>query len=118
MKPSAYQTTAGSAITDPVLQKALTNLQIRFGRGTAEGYRRLPEGPDLRLKAHDIRMRAIENLDTLLTALVDKIRANGGQVHFAADGAEAVKHCPAVASPCSPKRSGSTRRWRLPVSKP
>ncbi len=97
MKTSAYQNTAGGAITDPVLQKALTNLQNRFGRGTAEGYRNLPEGPDLRLKAHDIRMRAIENLDVLLTALVDKIRSNGGQVHFAVDDQEAVKHCLTIA---------------------
>jgi L-lactate dehydrogenase complex protein LldF len=97
LKTSAYQTTAGSAIADPVLQKALANLQLRFGRGTAEGYRNLPEGPDLRLKAHDIRMRAIENLDVLLTVLVDKIRSNGGQVHFAADGQAAVSHCLTIA---------------------
>jgi L-lactate dehydrogenase complex protein LldF len=78
LKTSAYQTTAGGAITDPVLQKALANLQQRFGRGTAAGYQQLPEGPDLRLTAHDIRMRAIENLDVLLATLADKIRTNGG----------------------------------------
>lgn len=93
MKPHHYKATARDAIGDPVLRKALANLQQRFGRGTAAGYLELPEGPELRLKAHDIRMRAIENLDVLLNALADKIRQNGGCVHFAPDGATAVKQC-------------------------
>ena len=97
MKTSKYKSIAKDAITDPVLQKALANLQQRFGRGTAEGYLRLPEGPELRFKAHDIRMRAIENLDILLNALADGIRQNGGHVHFAHDGETAVKHCLEIA---------------------
>lgn len=97
MKTSKYKSIAQDAITDPVLQKALANLQQRFGRGTAEGYLGLPEGPELRFKAHDIRMRAIENLDILLNALADGIRQNGGHVHFAHDGESAVKHCLEIA---------------------
>ena len=57
--PENYVTEAKKAIKNPVLQKALADLQSRFGRGTAECYRRLPEGPDLRLKAHEIRMKTI-----------------------------------------------------------
>ena len=93
MNTSNYKSKAKVAIKDPVLQKALENLGQRFGRGTAEGYRKLPEGPDLRLKAHDIRMKSIENLDILLNTLVDKIRQNGVHVHFAPDGVNAVDHC-------------------------
>ncbi len=97
MKPSLYQHRAQAAINDPVLQRALANLQQRLGRGAAEGYRRFPEGPDLRLKGHAIRMKAIDNLDILLDALVDKIERNGGYVHFAADGETAVNHCIEIA---------------------
>ena len=93
MNRSAYQIRAEAAIRDPVLQRALANLQQRLGRGAADGYRRLPEGPDLRLKAHAIRMRSIENLDILLDALTDKIEQNGGHVHFASDAETAVNHC-------------------------
>jgi L-lactate dehydrogenase complex protein LldF len=50
-----YIAEAKRALNNPVLQSALTDLQNRFGRGTALAYRNLPEGPDLRLKAHDIR---------------------------------------------------------------
>jgi len=93
LKTSHYKSKAKIAINDPVLQKALENLGQRFGRGTAEGYLKLPEGPDLRLRAHDIRMRSIENLDILLNALADGIRRNGCHVHFAHDGTTAVRHC-------------------------
>ena len=57
-----YVAEARRAIKNPVLQRALADLQNRFGRGTAESYRKLPEGPGLRLKAHEIRMKTIENL--------------------------------------------------------
>ena len=65
MKPSTYQIRAEAAINDPLLQAALANLQQRLGRGAADGYRRFPEGPELRLKGHDIRMKAIDNLEEL-----------------------------------------------------
>jgi L-lactate dehydrogenase complex protein LldF len=92
-----YLEEARRGIANPVLQKALVGLQDRFGRGTAEAYRRLPEGPDLRLKAHEIREKAIANLDVLLEVLADKIRANGGHLYFAETAQEAVDYGLAVA---------------------
>lgn len=92
-----YVAEARKAIKNPVLQKALADLQNRFGRGTAECYRRLPEGPDLRLKAHEIRMKTIENLDVVLETLVANIRKNGGHVYFAEDSQAAVNYCLEVA---------------------
>ncbi len=93
MKPSSYTRLSQSAIKDPVLHTALANLQERFGKGAALGYRKFPEGPGLRLKAHDIRMNAIENLDILLETLARNIRGNGGHVHFARDAQTAVDCC-------------------------
>jgi L-lactate dehydrogenase complex protein LldF len=92
-----YKPESVRGIHDPVLQKALTILQTRFGRGTAEAYRQLPEGPDLRLKGHDIRKQSIENLDILLEMLAEKIRGRGGHVFFAADADASVKYCLDVA---------------------
>ncbi|MGD2185017.1 MAG: LutB/LldF family L-lactate oxidation iron-sulfur protein [Desulfobacterales bacterium] len=88
-----YVVEAKKAIKNQVLQDALADLQHRFGRGTAECYRRLPEGPDLRLKAHEIRMKTIENLDVVLQTLAANVRKNGGQVFFAKDGQTAVNYC-------------------------
>ncbi|MFO7667145.1 MAG: LutB/LldF family L-lactate oxidation iron-sulfur protein [Desulfobacterales bacterium] len=87
-----YRDEAIKGINDPVLQKALAAIQVRFGRGTAESYRNLPEGPGLRRKAHEIRMNAVENLDILLERLSEKIRARGGHVFFAKDADAAVKY--------------------------
>ena len=88
-----YITEAKKAIDNPVLQSALADLQNRFGRGTALAYQQLPEGPDLRLKAHEIRQNAIANLDVLLETLADNIRKNGGHVFFAGDAKDAANYC-------------------------
>ena len=92
-----YIAEAKRALNNPVLQSALTDLQKRFGRGTALAYRNLPEGPDLRLKAHDIRLKTIENLDVVLETLVANIRKNGGHVFFANDADAALDYCLATA---------------------
>ena len=97
ISPETYVKVAKKGIANPVLQKALAGLQDRFGRGTAEAYRRLPEGPELRFKAHDIREKAIAHLDALLEILAAKIRANGGVVYFAQTAKEAVNYCITVA---------------------
>lgn len=92
-----YKAEARKAIQDPVLQNALANFQNRIGRATAAAYNNLSEGPNLRLKAHEMRMHAIENLDVLLEMLADKIRSRGGHVFFAGCGEEAVDYCLHVA---------------------
>ena len=88
-----YNTEAKKALDNKVLQSALADLQNRFGRGTALAYQQLPEGPDLRLKAHDIRQNAIANLDVLLETLAENIQKNGGHVYFARDAKAAANYC-------------------------
>ncbi len=88
-----YKAEARKALNNQVLQNALADLQNRFGRGTALAYQQLPEGPDLRLKAHEIRQNAVANLDVLLETLADNIRKNGGHVFFAGDAKEAANYC-------------------------
>ena len=88
-----YKAEAKKALDNQVLQSALADLQNRFGRGTALAYQRLPEGPDLRLKAHEIRQNAIANLDVLLETLADNIRKNGGHVFFATSAKDAADYC-------------------------
>ncbi len=92
-----YIAEAKKALNNPVLQGALADLQNRFGRGTALAYQKLPEGPDLRLIAHEIREKAIANLDVLLETLAANVRAHGGHVFFAEDSQAAVDYCLATA---------------------
>jgi len=88
-----YNAEAKKALDNQVLQKALADLQNRFGRATALAYQRLPEGPDLRLRAHEIRRNAIANLDILLDTLANNVCKNGGHVIFAGNADEAVSYC-------------------------
>ena len=88
-----YLAEAKKALNNQVLQIALHDLQNRFGRGTAAAYQKLPEGPDLRLKAHKLRANAIANLDILLETLTTNIRKNGGHVFFAEDAQAALDYC-------------------------
>ncbi len=92
-----YIAEAKKALRNPILQDALADLQTRFGRGTAIAYQNLPEGPDLRLKAHDIRAETIENLDVVLETLAKNVRKNGGIVFFADNADAALDYCLAVA---------------------
>ena len=95
---------AKKGIHNRVLQAALADLQHRFGRATAESYQLLPEGPELRLKAHDIRMNTIANLDAVLETLAVNIQKNGAKVFFANDDAAAINYCLEVASRHKVKR--------------
>ena len=92
-----YKAEARKALKNEVLQRALADLQNRFGGGTALAYQKLPEGPDLRLKAHEIRAQAIANLDVLLETLAANVRKNGGQVFFAEDSHAALDYCLQIA---------------------
>ncbi len=92
-----YITEAKKALKNEVLQGALADLQNRFGRGTALAYQKLPEGPDLRLKAHEIREKAIADLDVLLETLAANVRKNGGRVFFAQDSHAALDYCLTIA---------------------
>ena len=92
-----YVAEAKKALNNPTLQHALADLQARFGRRTAIAYQKLPEGPDLRLKAHDIRAKTIDNLDVVLETLAENVRKNGGQVFFAENASVALDYCLATA---------------------
>ena len=88
-----YKSEARKAVKNRVLLDALADVQDRLGRGTAQAYHQLPEGPELRLKAHDMRMHAVENLDVLLETLAENVQKNGGKVYFAEDAQAAIDYC-------------------------
>lgn len=97
IKTEHYKREARRALRDQTLLDALADVQDRLGKGTARAYQELPEGPGLRLKAHQVRMQAVENLDILLETLADNVRKNGGVVIFAQDAATAVEECLKIA---------------------
>src|SRR5919106_17005 len=55
----------------------------RFVRGRAARVAELPQWEELRQIGSDIRLHTIENMDVYLTQLEEKVKAAGGQVHWA-----------------------------------
>ena len=93
-----YTETAQKAIHDHNLQQALSCMQQRIGRATAQKYKDQPDGQDLRQQAKDLRLRTLSGLDYHLGRLAQGVRDRGGQVFFAQTAEEAVSYCLHVAS--------------------
>ncbi|WP_320045333.1 LutB/LldF family L-lactate oxidation iron-sulfur protein [uncultured Desulfobacter sp.] len=87
-----YVENAVKAINDNFLPKAMEKMQSGLAKATQASYQNLDEGPELRMKAYDIREKTINNLDVVLTQLAAKVRENGGKVYFAKTAEKAVKY--------------------------
>jgi len=79
LRNSRLRKTYGSA-TSHALEKRLQAIQ------------EVPEWEDLRDRAHEIKKEVINHLDSYLESLEKNIVANGGQVFWARDGAEASEY--------------------------
>ena len=93
IRTEQYRRLADAAMADPVLKKALAVLQTNLGQGALKGYQELPEGRRLRKLGHAMRMHAISHLDILHGELARQVRANGGEIHYAADAKQAIDIC-------------------------
>jgi len=90
-----YSELAGEAIADDKLHASIRMIQDRIGKGTQGAWKEID--PTLRSRAKEARMRTLNNLDTILATLAEKIRANGGHVYFAETAEEASQYCLEVA---------------------
>ncbi len=97
IKTERFNQSAGQALKDQVLQRALSGFQQRVGPATAASYEALAEGPGLRRQAKAARMEGLLHLDVLLERLAEKIHERGGHVYFAPDADAAVAYCRKVA---------------------
>lgn len=60
-----------------------------FAENRDDAFRELPELDAIRDRARAARLHALANLDRLLAQFADRLAESGGQVHWAADAAEA-----------------------------
>jgi len=86
---SGFRDRARAALSDPLLQKALRNVPRGFIAKRAKARAALPEFERLRDEASAIKDFTLDNLDVLLETFVERARAAGTKVHFAADATEA-----------------------------
>lgn len=92
VRANEFPQSAVIALDDITLQTALDR-----GTGNADGRRRLvmaelPHAEALRQQARQARLRALHDLPELLEQMEANVTANGGQVLWAADAAEANRH--------------------------
>jgi L-lactate dehydrogenase complex protein LldF len=84
-----FKENAARALRDPELQRALENVPRGFIHKRLLARDRLPEFESLREQARALKDHTLDHLDLYLERYEAKVKASGGRVHFAADGAEA-----------------------------
>src|SRR6184192_910649 len=79
------------AAGDEKLKTAINNAVLRQYTGRQLRLMDLPDADKLRTLAGQIKQHALDYLDYYLERLAANVRKNGGQVHFAHDGAQAKR---------------------------
>ncbi len=77
------------ALADRRLQAAYGKATNRFQQGRAAAFEAFPEGEALRDVGRRIKEQTVAELDRYLRQLADAVTGRGGEVHWAADAAEA-----------------------------
>lgn len=87
-----FNARARAAVADRSLHDAvaLTTQRLTANRDAALGA--LPQAPSLRERAYRIKQRTIADLDRYLEQMAEAVERDGGQVHFASDGAEVTRY--------------------------
>ncbi len=91
MQPQShdFKNRANAALGDATLQRALGNMKAGFVGRRAQSVERLPEWEKLRDEAKAIKDHTLAHLDLYLEAYEQAVIAQGGQVHWARNAAEA-----------------------------
>ncbi|MCR4283536.1 MAG: LutB/LldF family L-lactate oxidation iron-sulfur protein [Bauldia sp.] len=84
-----FKTNARYALADEQLRSALGSVRSGFIQKRAQSIEALPEFEALRDNARDIKNHALAHLDLYLEAFEEKVRENGGEVHYAETAADA-----------------------------
>ncbi len=89
---------------DSRLQNALARAITRFDSGRRQTFAAFPEGEALRDLARDLKAHTLSRLDRYLLELSGSVEEAGGQVHWAADAAEARRIVVGLAQACGARR--------------
>ena len=89
VESGAFVEKARAALGDATLQHALKHIKHGFVEARAAAAARLPGFEDMRDRARDVKAHTIAHLADYLEQFEANVKALGGQVHWAADAAEA-----------------------------
>jgi L-lactate dehydrogenase complex protein LldF len=91
MKIKDFRRGARQSLRDENLQAALDNNALRRKEGRLAAIASLPDFAERRLRAHAVKAEVVAHLDETLERFVERVTANGIQVHRAPDAAEAIR---------------------------
>jgi L-lactate dehydrogenase complex protein LldF len=86
-----FEQASAEALADSRLQVILGQLGDTLGRRNREAWAALPNSDLIREQARSIKDQTLAELDLHLATLERSVISRGGQVHWAADGAEACR---------------------------
>jgi L-lactate dehydrogenase complex protein LldF len=85
----SFEARSAAALQDLGLRQALARATDRFMAQRRQAFADLPDAGELRQRARAIKESVLSRLDVYLAELAEAVRARGGVVHWARDGAEA-----------------------------
>ena len=91
VKTGQFSTASAAAMLDPQLRRALDRVGVGFDVARRNAIEEVTSEAweEWREEARNIKIHTLDHLDYYLELLHDNVTAAGGQVHFAADAAEA-----------------------------
>jgi len=91
-----FREIASLKLTDAHTQGALDASTARLYGNRAAAWQALPDVEELRQRAHDARLRVIDDLDNHVARFREALEARGGRVHFARTAEDAAAYVAGV----------------------
>ena len=110
MSAAEFRSRIRAAVADEQLQSALDANASRRSSGRIAAFASLPDLGASRRAARAVRADTVARLHEVLSEFTDRARANGMQVHLAADAAEARRLVIQIAETAHPDRQGTAQR--------
>jgi L-lactate dehydrogenase complex protein LldF len=98
LRPEDFRSNASEALRDDVLRGALRKATDLFGSQRGAAVAQMPAWEALRERASAIKAEALATLDVQLERFEERARANGIEVRWARDAAEASEQVAAIAA--------------------
>ena len=90
--PGRFREIARAKLLDVHTQGALDSSTARLYGNRTAAWDALPDVQELRQRAHEARMRVVDDLDTHVSRFTSALEACGGRVHFARTAEEATSY--------------------------
>jgi L-lactate dehydrogenase complex protein LldF len=94
--PGRFREIARLKLADAHTQDALDSSTARLYGNRVEAWQAVEDVEELRQRAHEARMRVVDDLDTHVARFTAALEARGGQVHLARDAADATAYVAGV----------------------